>query len=158
WDYFSGNVGADPPSIDENAGLTDSANAFVCGFDRSPSSGACYFIDGTCAPEPDGRQCLQAGGIFVVGSACENPTPSDVDFSSSRYNAYYVWPNVTTQGVLPPPSGPSECVTDDSATCTPGDDHACTSTVRQYMTVDQTDNSVAWWNAQTQPRMLTVSY
>jgi arylsulfatase A-like enzyme len=165
WDYFNGNVGADPPSIDGGAGLKDPCPrdhrdpCFPCGFDQSPESGACYFIDGTCEPERNGRQCLEAGGILVAGSACESPTPSDVvDFSSSRYNGYYVWPNVTTQGALPPPSGPGECVSDDSANCTPGDDHICTSTVRQYMTVDQTDKSVAWWNAQTQPRMLTVSY
>src|SRR5262249_23616690 len=77
WDYFSGNVGADPPSIDTGAGLNTTTTTVPCGFDQSPESGACYFIDGTCVPQQSGQQCLEAGGILVAGSACETATPSN---------------------------------------------------------------------------------
>ena len=156
WDYFSGNLGADPPSIDMQGGLTDAPAALTCGFNQSPDPGACYFADGTCRTEPNGKACLEAGGIFVVQAGCAGPTPDDVDFS--RDNGYYVWPKVTTQGALPPESAPDQCTSDGSANCVPANDLACTSTTREYMTVDQTDGAVNWWNAQKKPRMLTVSY
>src|SRR5262245_32828676 len=79
WDYFSGNLGADPPSIDMQAGLTSTRTPtptpLPCGFDQSPNPGACYFIDGSCNQEQNGKMCLEAGGIFVAQTACQNPVP-----------------------------------------------------------------------------------
>ena len=158
WDFFSGNLGADPPSIDVQAGIADGPESFVCGFDQRPTPGACYFADDSCRPELNGKACLDAGGIFVAGVGCQSPPPDAVDFSSTRFNGYYVWPKVTIEGALPPESGPGQCTSVADADCMPGDNLACTTTSRSYMTVDQTDGSVAWWKAQTKPRMLTVSY
>src|SRR5262249_16522887 len=71
WDFFSGNLGADPPSIDTQAGNSDaSPDSFLCGFDQTAQAGACYFIDGTCVQEPTGKACLEAGGIFAQ-SGCQ---------------------------------------------------------------------------------------
>ena len=156
WDYFSGNLGADPPSIDMQGGLTAAPAPLACGFNQSADPGACYFAGNTCRTEPNGKACLEAGGVFVVHTGCESPTPGDVDFS--RDNGYYVWPKVTTKGALPPESAPGQCISDGSSDCVPGNDLACTSTTRQYMTVDQTDGAVDWWNGQKTPHMLTVSY
>ena len=148
WDFFSGNLGADPPSIDIQAGIVDGPESFVCGFDQSQIPGACYFADDSCRPERNGKACLDAGGIFVAGVGCQSPRPDSVDFSSTRFNGYYVWPKVTIEGALSPESGPGQCTSLPDADCMPGDNLACTTTSRSYMTVDQTDGSVAWWKAQ----------
>ncbi len=132
WDFFSGNLGADPPSIDAQAGIADGPDTLVCGFDQSPSPGACYFADDGCRPERNGKACLDAGGIFVAAADCQSPPPDNVDFSSTRFNGYYVWPKVTTEGALPPESGPDQCTSDDSADCIPGDNLACTTRFRPH--------------------------
>ncbi|MGH8071258.1 MAG: sulfatase-like hydrolase/transferase [Candidatus Entotheonellia bacterium] len=153
WDFFSGNMTPGPPSIDTTAGGVADEGTFACGYDQGPRPGACYVehdagvtCDFLAGRTPDGatpaRTCLQHGGIFTAGQPCQSPPPP-LDFTT--YNAYYVWPQTTHDGVLPPLATADEC---------PG----ATTTSREYITTVQSNDGVSWWNAQTGPRMLTVSY
>ena len=144
FDYFDGNLGASPGSIDTQAGMTDvDPGTFPCGFDQSGNTGACYQPDGTCAMTSDGKTCLEDTGLFLVGMNCQKPTPPILDFS--RTNSYYVWARSTVIGAIPPPTAPNQCDNEPKI-------------YRQYMTSAQTDSSVAWWNGQRGPRMLSVTY
>lgn len=144
FDYFDGNLGASPGPIDTQAGNTNvSPGTYSCGFDQSGLSGACYYDDGTCSLSPNGKTCLETGGLFLVGTTCQGTTPSNLDFS--RTNSYYVWPRTTLEGALPPPTAPNQCTAKPVIN-------------RQYMTGVQTDSAVSWWKSQTGPRMLTVTY
>jgi hypothetical protein len=180
FDYFDGNMEAGPPSIDQQAGHVEAgaADNLTCGFEQGTVVGNCYFADGSCradfvpVPAPDGgtepevvsgRSCMEAGGIFVKQSGdCQDTTfvtcPDDATRSNcvqvgeavldfERPNGYYAWPDTITSGVLPPDT------TDFS-------DPSCGEPPlnRVYMTIDQTSSSIAWYNEQNGPRMLTVSY
>lgn len=153
WDFFSGNMKAGAPSIDTTAGGVAESGTFVCGYDQRRGPGACYvkgedsiaceLIAGlSVGGATPARTCLQRGGIFTLGQPCQLPA-LDLDFEA--YNGYYVWPRTQHDGVLPPLATGSEC---------PG----ATTTSREYMTPVQTNDGVSWWNGQTGPRMLTVSY
>ncbi|MGH7222923.1 MAG: dockerin type I domain-containing protein [Gemmataceae bacterium] len=48
-------------------------------------------------------------------------------------------------GVLPPPAEPNQCAAEPVLD-------------RQYITDEQTGGAVSWWNSQTGPRMLSVTY
>ncbi len=182
FDYFDGNMEAGPPAIDSQAGHVESgaASDLMCGFDQREAAGSCYFQDGSCrsdfvaVPAPGGgtesalvtgRSCMEAGGVFVkqpggcqatAFAACPgDATRSDcvqvgsgeavLDFE--RPNGYYAWPDTITSGVLSP----------DTTTFT---DAACGEPPlsRVYMSIAQTSDSIAWYNQQAGPRMLTVSY
>jgi len=144
FDYFDGNLGASPGSIDTQAGITNVApGTFPCGFDQSGNSGACYQVDGSCAMTPDGKTCLENAGLFLVGTNCLTSTPPILYFT--RTNSYYVWARTTVSGAIPPPTAPNQC-------------HNEPTVYRQYMTEAQSDSSVAWWNNRTGPRMLSVTY
>jgi hypothetical protein len=154
WQNFRGNNSAGPPSIDQTAGDLERGGNQICGYHQGPEPGACYTQsrDGGLAchyitaaktdPETTpARTCLQHGGLFRPLLSCGKHTPSQADFDLD--NGYYVWPRTVTQGVRPPLS------TVDCATVTQS---------RDYMTTVQSDDGVTWWNNQTGPRMLTVSY
>lgn len=184
WDYLNGNMEAGPPAIDEHAGhVEDGADSsLTCGYRQEPGSGACYFNDAArcggavpcCAadqvavPQPDGsvvrrsvdgRSCLESGGLFIAGAQCEPASPiscrngdeclavGDVTLDFSTQNGYYVWPDATLNGVLPP-----ETTDFSAAECGEASDS------RDYMTLAQTSSGIDWYNQQTGPRMLSVSY
>ncbi len=111
FDYFDGNLGASPGAIDTQAGNTNVlAGTYSCGFDQSGMSGACYDDNGSCRSFPDGKSCLEDGGLFLLGAACQPTTPSNLDFS--RANSYYVWARTTLDGALPPPTSPNQCTSE----------------------------------------------
>ncbi len=153
WQSFVGNMSPGPPSIDTTAGDLENGGNQICGYHQGPEAGSCYtrasgttkcqFISAANA-EPGAtpaRTCLQRGGLFRPFLACGNRAPSEADFN--LYNAYYVWPRTTTNGVRSPLS------TNDA--CTP-------VTSRTYMTQQQSDDGASWWKKQSGPRMLTLSY
>lgn len=163
------------------------ADDLTCGFDQGAVEGNCYFKDGSCradvvpVPAPDGgtepevvtgRSCLEAGGIFVrqaggcqattfvvcptataaaqlesERSDCVQVGSGEAILDFERPNGYYAWPDTITAGVLPP----------DTTTFS---DAACGEPPlnRVYMTIAQTSASIDWYNQQSGPRMLTVSY
>lgn len=150
WDFFSGNMEAGPPSIDTTGGGVAAEGTFGCGYNQTQEGGACYVEDegGITCEEPaadstsPSRTCLQSGGIFTAEKVCQSPAPP-LDFTTD--NAYYVWTKTNNEGALPPLATASQC---------PG----ATTTSREYMTSVQTSDGVSWWQGQTGPRMLTVSY
>jgi hypothetical protein len=144
FDYFDGNLGASPGAIDTQAGNTSMpVGTYSCGFDQFSTSGACYNDDGSCSSFPDGKTCLESGGLFLAGTSCQTTTPFDLDFS--RTNSYYVWERTTLEGALPPPTAPNQCTVGPAIN-------------RDYMTNVQTDSAASWWNSQSGPRMLSVTY
>lgn len=157
WQRFMGNMTPGPPSIDKTAGGADPTESQVCGYFQSTAPGACYTQrnDGSlrcrritpanaARDTTPARTCLQDGGLFRPGTGCGASVPSAADFE--RTNAYYVWPRVVNQGSRSP------LWLDDS-----GD--RCTPTInREYMTERQSADAARWWNNQSGPRMLTVSY
>jgi arylsulfatase A-like enzyme len=154
WDNFQGNMTPGPPSIDLTAGGTDPNATTVCGYVQTADPGGCYRLDKnqdiSCryidaanaqAGTTPARSCLQQGGIFTANLTCGQATPTTDDFAN--YNAYYVWPRFAMRGAKPPAATPA---------CDP-------STVdRRYMTTAQSDDGASWWNKQTGPRMLTLSF
>lgn len=168
WDFFEGILAADPPSIDTTGGNTAPSGDLVCGFDPSRDPGACYFADETCEPikanslaTTPARQCLESGGLFVSGEACDAARFDALAFDND--NAYYVWPKVETNGARSAPNGPDQCQREtvpigSPDDCIPAPDGTCESQSRQYLTTVQTQDAAAWWNSQSGPRMLTVSY
>jgi hypothetical protein len=182
FDFFDGNMEAGPPSLDRQAGHVEdgAADDFSCGFQQMTFNGNCYFEDGSCRsdtvdvpndqggtrPAPvSGRNCIEARGIFVREEGdCQStrpatcpdaPTRSDcvevgegtafLDFE--RPNGYYAWPETVLTGALPPETTE---FTDPECGEPPLD--------RQYMTIAQTSDAIGWYNEQSGPRMLTVSY
>jgi arylsulfatase A-like enzyme len=155
WDTFVGNMTAGPPSIDQTAGGLDPQGRLSCGYAQTQANGACYRRVSnvtTCqqinasSATPDtspSRTCLQRGGLFRPNLACGANAPTADDFSLN--NAYYVWPRITVQG----PRSPLFVPPADS--CEPVQR-------RNYMTETQSVDGVQWWNKQSGPRMLTVSY
>jgi arylsulfatase A-like enzyme len=154
WQTFSGAMTAGPPSIDMTAGGVDKTGSQVCGYFQTKAAGACYMAPGDSVrcmsidqsnadPGTDpARTCLQRGGIFVPNAACKANGPKYSDFS--RNNGYYVWPRTTLSGVRDP-----FFIADANCSATP--DH-------RYLTEAQSNDGISWWNKQTGPRMLTVSY
>jgi len=155
WHSFNGNMTPGPPSIDLTAGGADPSGGQLCGYVQTSESGACYVQRGdttncrritSANADPDtspSRTCLQRGGLFRPNATCGENPPSAADFN--KYNAYYVWPNIRVNGPRPPQWSSSKDV------CQP-------VTRRTYMTTTQSENAAQWWNEQTGPRMLTVSY
>lgn len=168
FDYFDGNNSAGPPRIDTSAGTLPEPplllGSYQCGFIRigdtfEPARGACYFDDGRpCADGLPGKQCLEDGGLLDEGQACMS-RPSRPRFFNN-VNAYYVWPDTVNEGSLPAPGGCDTsgggCADLRCPIASAGD--ADIVMKRDYMTSDQTQSSIDWWNRQTGPRMLTVSY
>jgi len=153
FDGFAGNMRAGPPSIDPTAGNVDPSGRQVCGYYQVSTAGACYtqsssglscrFIGfGQTDPQTSpARTCLQHGGIFTPGKICGADAPVATDFD--RFNAYYVWPRTAFSGKRAPTL--SSC--------------NVTSTVdRTYLTTAQQNDGVSWWNSQTGPRMMTLSF
>ncbi|HET7680380.1 MAG TPA: sulfatase-like hydrolase/transferase [Xanthobacteraceae bacterium] len=154
WDTFIGNMTAGPPSIDKTAGGGDPQGNQVCGYFQSQAPGACYrriagvttctaINAGNADPQTSAsRTCLQRGGLFRPNMPCGVNAPTSDDFSIN--NAYYVWPRITVAG----PRSPLFVPTD-----------SCEAVQRRnYMTETQSIDGVQWWNQQSGPRMLTVSY
>lgn len=154
WNTFVGNMTAGPPSIDKTAGGGDPQGRQFCGYFQTSAPGACYRRVGgvtTCQPITAGnadpqtspsRTCLQRGGLFRPNTLCGARVPTSADFSTN--NAYYVWPRIAVQGPQSPLYLPNE---------------SCDAvTSRTYMTEAQSNNGAFWWNQQSGPRMLTVSY
>jgi len=185
FDFFDGNMEAGPPSIDRQAGHVEpgAPDDLSCGFDQMTFAGNCYYSDGSCrlGDDLDGpaavtqgegttvpttaRACMESGGIFVgEDGGCQSTSavecPDDTSRSDclevadgsaildfTRYNGYYAWPQTTLSGVLPP--GTSEF---DNPQC--GEPPIN----RTYMTTVQTSDSITWYEQQSGPRMVTVSY
>jgi hypothetical protein len=106
------------------------------------------FVDKTVAnADPNttpARTCLQAGGLFRPNMACGANVPTQTDFATD--NAYYVWPRTGVSGPRSP-----QWVNQSGKACP-------ATTNRNHMTVVQSNDGVNWWNKQTGPRMLTLSY
>jgi arylsulfatase A-like enzyme len=156
WHFFRGNMTAGPPSIDKTAGGGDPSGAQVCGYFQTSDAGACYTQrDGVTScrrinannAEPNttpARTCLQRGGLFRPNTACGDSVPTAADFEKT--NAYYVWLQTAVTG----PKSP---------TWIDKNGDACEPVInRRFMTEHQSNEGVEWWNNQTGPRMLTVSY
>lgn len=162
FDFFDGNMEAGPPSLDTGAGSASAEGTYDCGFVRASEqpeglgSGACYFLKSPCQDGVAGKLCLERGGLLEPGATCQAETPADLDFS--RTNAYYVWPETVNEGALP---APDRCSTSGIG-CAPIQCSVAPTSEpvnsREYMTTAQTQSGIAWWHAQTGPRMLTVSY
>ena len=81
WDYFNGWNDGGPLSIDTTAGGAGAQGQYPCGFVPGNVSGACHYINGTCAfkqpTAPDARfpgiDCLSEGGILLPGETCAQP-------------------------------------------------------------------------------------
>jgi arylsulfatase A-like enzyme len=156
WHVFRGALGASPPPIDRTAGGGDPSGAQTCGYFQTSAEGACYTQkDGAtnCTQITAGnadtnttpsRTCLQNGGLFRPNTVCGASVPTADDFA--RYNAHYVWPRFQGGGPRLP-----HWVDKDGDACGP-------RTVRGYSTEVQSNDGVRWWNQQSGPRMLTVSY
>lgn len=151
--FFQGLLSAAPPAVDTTAGGVDPSGGQVCGYFQTQAAGACYTANGgSCAlidsssadPGTDpARTCLQHGGIFVPNQACGvNPPPSS---AFSRLNAYYVSARTTLTGAL-------NSLFANASQCT------ATDTDRRYLTSGQGADGEAWWQQQTGPRMLTLSF
>lgn len=156
FDTFAGTMSPGPPSVDTTAGGIDPTAKQVCGYYQTKAAGACYTAPGDavrCTPIDAGnadpgtdpaRTCLQHGGIFVPNAACgSGPRPTYSDFS--RTNAYYVWQRTDIGKVLDP------YYVNTNNSCSPSVD-------RTYLTDAQGSDGVKWWNAQSGPRMLTLSF
>jgi hypothetical protein len=147
WNHYDGYVGASPGAIDNTAGNgTDEPEdgPWICGFNQSGASGACYQgIGGACQPTTNGKVCLESGGLFIANQSCVSPTPSQLDFA--RTNSYFVWQDAISEGPLPQNIGPGQCGVQPT-------------TDRDYMTTVQTDTALNWWKSTSGPRMLTVAY
>lgn len=168
FDYFNGNNTAGPPRIDTSAGTLPEPplllGSYQCGFIRfgdtfEPALGACYFDDERpCQDGVTGKACLEDGGLLDEGQACMSRPSRPLFFQN--VNAYYVWPETTNDGSLPAPSGcdtsGSGCADLRCPIASAGDEGVLTN--REYMTGQQTQSGIDWWNRQTGPRMLTVSY
>lgn len=152
---FQGSMRPGPSSVDLTAGGVDKSASQVCGHFQTKANGACYTAPGDsvrCTPitasnaDPGtdpARTCLQAGGIFVPNKTCGVDAPRYSDFG--RTNAYYVWPRTNIKGQLSP--------------LYVNTDNSCGSTIdRTYMTEAQGNDGVRWWQQQTGPRMLTMSF
>ena len=153
WHRFVGNMTPGPPSIDKTAGGGDPAGGQVCGYFPTSAEGACYTDTATCSQINAGnadpnttpsRTCLQRGGLFRPNTACGTNAPTAADFDKN--NAYYVWPRAAASGPRPP-----NWIDRSGEHCPP-------VTVRKFMTEDQSDSGAHWWNKQTGPRMMTLSY
>ena len=108
---------------------------------------------------------MEAGGIFVQEAGdCQATSPVSCPDDETSFdclevgdgeaildfeqpNGYYAWPETIVSGVLPPE-------TTDFSDPTCGEPPLN----RTYMTIVQTNSSIDWYNEQTGPRMLTVSY
>jgi arylsulfatase A-like enzyme len=156
WHLFRGNMTAGPPSIDKTAGGADPSGGQACGYFQTSDAGACYTrrkgatncrrinANNAYPNTTPARTCLQRGGLFRPNTACGANVPTDADFAKS--NAYYVWSRTTVAGPPPP-----QWVDTSGVACEPTQN-------RNYMTGQQSNDGVRWWNEQTGPRMLTVSY
>jgi len=159
WDYFAGWQDGAPHPIDTTAGgVAASGVSYPCGFVpnttddpvNGANTGACYFVNQTCAqltagaqtPTP-GRACLERGGIFAPVSTCSATPPSSVNFTLQ--NAYYA-----SQLIINRPDG--------SYTVIPAQD--ASGAARGYRSVIESDRAIEWIKTQTTttPWMATVSY
>jgi hypothetical protein len=153
WDYYSGNLSGGPPNFDFTVGgqyVQDPQDKtkFSCGFPTGPGKGACWrrgtngaTLDTNGGAGYTGPACAALGGIPAVNAAgaqimsCPNCTPPDF----TRKNGYYAWERVTSD-----------------------QKGSRRDLVRQYMTITQTDQSIAWIKAQQAKAgkhwMATVSY
>jgi arylsulfatase A-like enzyme len=153
--FFSGMQFGSPTPIDTTAGGGDPTGGQTCGYFQTTSPGACYTLksDGTTKcqtidatnADPNtspSRTCLQNGGLFRPSTACGDSVPTTADFSNN--NAYYVWPRQRMIG----PRSPDWA---GSASCAPTQN-------RKYMDTKEADAAPNWWNKQTGPRMMTLSF
>lgn len=152
WDYFNGWNDGGPLSIDTTAGGAGAPGQYPCGFVPGSVSGACHYINGTCAfKQPTtpyaaypGLDCLSEGGILLPGETCGQPPSVDLAFDND--NGYYVGqaviiPNRQSEAQIFPP-GQSEIG-------------------RRYRTQRETRAAVRWINDQKRggsPWMATVSF
>src|SRR5690606_38836804 len=141
WDYFDGYLDGAPYPIDTRAGLSTVAEGtHKCGFvsnttmdpTHGADTGACYDATGSCesiarggAITTPGRTCMERGGIFDPGQACQGSRPSYLDFTAQ--NGYY-----TGEFVQSWADGSTRKVT------------ATHPSARGYRSTMETDRAVAW--------------
>ena len=153
--FYQGGLAGGPAPLDTTAGGVDPSSSQVCGFFQTQAAGSCYTAPGDAVlcstidannadPGTDpARTCLQHGGIFVPNTACGVNAPTLSAFS--KYNGYYVSPHTSLSGVLDP--------------LYVNNNNSCTSLVdRRYLTSGQGSDGVSWWQQQSGPRMLTLSF
>ncbi|MBF0282051.1 MAG: sulfatase-like hydrolase/transferase [Zetaproteobacteria bacterium] len=145
WDYFYGYIQGGPYPLDVTAGGGDVSNGSSCGFVKGQSTGACYQASGSCSDMTtfanNGQTCLENGGIFVPGVACQSQLPANLNFST--YNGYYVSPLVINDSF-------------GALTVVPSDDMRA----RTYRTTVETNGAIDWINSRVpgRPWMATVSF
>lgn len=163
WDHFDGYLDGAPYPIDTRAGLATFGDntadgPYSCGFVPNTTmdavngadAGACYFVNDTCEPivrndaadlRTPGRACLERGGIFDPGQACQASAPDYIDFMAQNgyYTGKFVWSD-----------------RDGNA----GEVLANDASARGYRSTLETDRAIAWATAQPgdRPWMLTLGY
>lgn len=91
WDYFNGWNDGGPLSIDTTAGGAGAQGQYPCGFVTGSVSGACRYINGSCAfkqPIPyarfPGLDCLSEGRILLPGETCSQPPSVELAFDNDN--------------------------------------------------------------------------
>ena len=141
WDFFSGNVGADPPSIDKQAGIAGGPECVRLRVrPEAKSPGACYFGRRQLPPRAQRQKRAWTPAAFSLPEPAARTPLRRASISRQRAST------ATTYGRRSPPrapsrreSGPGQCSSVADAGCMPGDNLACTTTSRAYITADQTD-------------------
>ena len=154
WDYYNGNLQGGPPFLDATiGGQTTDTTRYPCGYPLGDQRGVCWFqgpgnqirCDNNKGAGYTGHDCVTLGGIPALkknGDFATTCSDATIRPDFANYNGYYVWPQVIN-------------------------DHAGLhrSTVREYMSVFQTDTAINWLqthrrgkNPHPQPWMCTVSY
>jgi arylsulfatase A-like enzyme len=154
WDYYNGNLQGGPPFIDPTLGgqIADTTR-YPCGFPLGEQRGVCWFYgpgnqircDDNHGAGYTGHDCVTLGGIPALdasGDFASTCAEATIQPAFTNYNGYYVWPQVINdRGRLQQ------------------------STVRQYMSVFNTDTAIDWLQKHprgqgknARPWMCAVSY
>jgi len=152
WDYYNGILQGAPASIDVTlGGQTLDTTKYPCGFPTGSQKGVGWFqnADGSARIDDNngqgytGQECVTRGGIPALdanGNFAQTASQAAKAPDFTRFNAYYVMPNVINDG-----------------------DQVQKSMVRGYGTTLQTDAAINWIQKQSsgnpgRPWMCTVSY
>jgi hypothetical protein len=153
WDYYNGIIQGSPAPIDVTlGGQTLDTTKYPCGFPTGSQRGACWFqsadgqvrVDDNNGQGYTGQECVAKGGIpalDVNGNFARTASQAAKAPDFTKFNGYYVMPNVVNDG-----------------------DQVQRSISRGYGTTVQTNAAIDWIQKQSQgpnagrPWMCTVSY
>ncbi|HRI14777.1 MAG TPA: sulfatase-like hydrolase/transferase [Verrucomicrobiota bacterium] len=153
WNYFNGTLYGAPAYIDPSLGgqYTADTTNYCWGFPLGSQRGVGWFLTSSNTVVCDdnqglrytGKEIVTRGGIPALNAdghfatTCAEARSSGRSVAFNQYNGYYMWPKATNDGT-----------------------NVVTSIGRQYATIAQTDDSVAWIRQQSNgvPWMCSVSY